>query len=155
MSRARLTLATAAAAALLLLVGAAGAAALPFGGPGSSEPRAASPGPAAPTEGAVPEGVSGGVLKVGGDVSEPVVLSRVPPDYPEEARKNKVQGIVKLSAVVDEKGIVAKVEPIESPDPALTQAAADAVKKWTYRPATRKGKPVKVRMTITVNFRLA
>lgn len=168
MSRTRLAFATAAAAALLVLVGAAGAAAFPFPSPGA--PVAASSGPVAGgiaggvaggVEGGVPGGVAGGVAdeadvhKVGGDVKEPVQVTKVAPAYPEEARKNHVQGIVKLSAVVDEKGNVAKVEPIESPDPALTQAATDAVSKWTYEPATLKGKPVKVRMTITVAFKLS
>ena len=133
MSRTRLFLATAATAAILLLVGAAGAAALPFGGATGE----------------------GDVLQVGGDVKEPVVLTKVAPVYPEEARKNGIQGVVKLSAVVDEKGLVSKVEPVESPDPSLAQAAVDAVKRWTYKPATLKGKPVKVIMTVTVNFRLA
>ena len=88
-------------------------------------------------------------------MKEPVQISRVQPTYPEEARKNRIQGLVKLSAVIDAKGTVTKVEPIESPDPTLTEAAVEAVKKWTYKPATLKGKPVKVIMTITVSFKLA
>ena len=95
------------------------------------------------------------ILKVGGDVKEPVELTRVQPTYPEEARKNRVQGRVVLEAVIDEKGNVTKVEAIESPDPTLTDAAIEAVKKWTYKPATKKGKPVKVIMTVTVSFKLA
>jgi TonB family protein len=149
MSRTRTSLAAAAAAALLLLVGTAGAAAFPFGG----DPQKPSSPPGA--EKAAAAGGEGQVLKVGGDVKEPVVLHQVQPAYPEEARKNRVQGIVKLAAVIDEKGAVVKVEPIESPDPSLSEAAAAAVKQWTYKPATKKGKPVKVGMTITVNFRLA
>ena len=155
MSRRNLVLASAAAAALLLLVGAAGAAAFPFPGPGTpGAPPASVP---APSTGATVGGVAdeGDVHKVGGDVKEPVQVTKVAPAYPEESRKNRVQGVVKLSAVVDEKGNVAKVEPIESPDPALTQAATEAVSKWTYKPATLKGKPVKVRMTITVAFKLS
>ena len=108
-------------------------------------------------EGAVPatRGTEGDVHKVGGDVKEPVLVNRVQPAYPEEARKNGVQGNVILSAVVDEKGAVSKVEAVESPDPSLTQAAIEAVRKWTYKPATLKGKPVKVLMTVTVSFKLA
>ena len=142
MSRTRLFLATAGAAALLLLVGAAGAAAFPFG---------------SPPAGGVTEGASenGEVLKVGGDVKEPVGVTRVPPTYPEEARKNRIQGRVVLEAVIDEKGNVTKVGAIESPDPLLTDAALEAVKQWTYRPATKRGKAVKVRMTVTVAFKLA
>lgn len=150
MSRTRTSLATAIAAAALLFVGAAGAAAFPFGD--DSQPPAEKAAPAKGSGGAVDESE---VLKVGGDVKEPVVISSVPPAYPEEARKNGIQGIVKLSAVIDAKGTVTKVEPIESPDPTLAAAAVDAVKRWTYKPATLKGKPVRVIMTITVNFKLA
>ncbi|MBK6406582.1 MAG: energy transducer TonB [Holophagales bacterium] len=88
-------------------------------------------------------------------MKEPVELTRVQPTYPEEARKNKVQGQVILKAVINEKGIVTKVEAVESPDQMLTEAAIEAVKKWTYKPATKKGKPVKVHLTITVAFKLA
>jgi TonB family protein len=153
MSRTRLVLATTAAAVLLVAVGSAGAAAFPFGGDGASGPPAA---PAATAGSAKPASAGDGeILKVGGDVKEPVQLTSVPPAYPEEARKNRVQGRVLLEAVVDEKGNVANVGTLESPDPALADAAVEAVKRWTYKPATLKGKPVKVRMTITVNFRLS
>lgn len=150
MSRTRVLVAAAVAAAALLLVGAAGAAAFPFGD--DSQPPAAKAAPAKAGGIAADEEEA---LKVGGDVKEPVQISRIQPAYPEEARKNGLQGIVKLSAVIDTKGTVAKVEPIESPDPTLAAAAVDAVRQWTYKPATLKGKPVKVRMTITVAFKLA
>ncbi len=172
MSRSSLVLATTAAAALLLLVGAAGAAVVPFGssaGDPGAEPAASS---AASPSDADREGVAGGVrggaagavaegtgddviLKVGGDVKEPVEIQRVQPTYPEEARKNRVQGRVVVRAVIDEKGVVTKVEAVESSDPMLTESALDAVKKWTYKPATKKGKPVKVILTVTVSFKLS
>ncbi len=141
MSRTHVFLATVGAAALLLLVGAAGAAAFPFG----------SPPPGGVTEAASEDGE---VLKVGGDVKEPVQLTRVQPTYPEEARQNRVQGHVILEAVIDVKGIVTKVEAVKSPDPMLTEAAIEAVKRWTYKPATKHGKPVMVRLTVTVAFKL-
>lgn len=151
MSRTRLVLATAGAAALILLVGAAAASAFPLGvGPSPAAPAVSvphEPGNAAPAG-------KDEVLKVGGEVKEPVVKNRDAPAYPEEARKNKVQGSVILSVVVDGKGNVAKVETVESPDPMLAEAAIEAVKKWTYEPATLKGKPVKVQMKVTVTFKL-
>jgi len=63
-------------------------------------------------KGGVLEGASedGKILKVGRDVKEPVVLTRVQPTYPEEARKNRIQGQVILQAVINEKGSVTKVE---------------------------------------------
>ncbi|MFN7986478.1 MAG: M56 family metallopeptidase [Thermoanaerobaculia bacterium] len=163
MSRKNLVLATAAAAALLLLVGAAGAAAFPFGGLGAaSESSFAAPAPSGGAASGAVEGTAksgpekeGDVLKVGGDVKEPVEIARVQPTYPEEARKNKIQGNVILSAVINEKGTVSRVEALESPDPTLTTAAIEAVRQWTYKPATQKGKPVKVRLTVTVSFKLA
>lgn len=155
MSRTHLSLATAAIAALLLLLGAAGASAFPFGD-GSS--RVAAPAErTVSANGAVAEGTSDGkdVHKVGGEVKGPVEITRVQPTYPEEARKNRVQGQVILEAVIDEKGSVTTVEAVESPDPMLTDAAIEAVKKWTYKPATLKGKPVKVHFTVTVAFKLS
>jgi TonB family protein len=153
MSRTRASLVTAVAAASLLLVGAAGATAFPFGGD-SQPPAVKSDSAKGGGEGAVTSG-DNDVLKVGGDVKEPVELTRVQPTYPVEARKNGIQGIVKLDAVIDEKGVVTRVEPIESPDPSLTEAAIAAVRKWTYKPATKKGKPVRVRLTVHVSFKLA
>lgn len=180
MSRRSLVLTTTAAAALLLLVGAAGAAVVPFGSsagdPGSEPAASSAASPSDAVRGGVSGGVRGGVaggvaggvrggvaegadddviLKVGGDVKEPVEIQRVQPTYPEEARKNRVQGRVVVRAVIDEKGVVTKVEAVESPDPMLTESALDAVKKWTYRPATKKGKPVKVFLTVTVMFKLS
>jgi TonB family protein len=174
MSRTRVSLATAGAAALLLLVGAAGAAAFPFGN--SPAELSATTTPAGEAKDAVEGGVAGGVrggveggvtkgaeesvptdgdvLKVGGDVKEPVELTRVDPIYPEEARKNRIQGRVVVQAIIDTKGNVQRAEAVESPDSMLTEAALAAVKQWTYRPATKKGKPVKVFLTVTVAFKL-
>jgi len=134
MTRTRLALVTAAAAALLLLVGTAGAASFPFAGDASAG--------------------DGEVRKVGGDVKEPVVVTRVPPVYPEEARKDRIQGKVVLEVVIDTKGNVTKAEAVESPDPLLSEAALAAVRQWTYAPATLEGKPVKVYLQVTVNFKL-
>ena len=164
MSRRKLVLATTAAAALLLLVGAAGAAAVPFGSRGGTpdpEPVASPASASDAVRDGVREGVAEGVggddeiLKVGGDVKEPVEIQRVQPTYPEEARKNRIQGRVVVQAVIDTKGNVQKAEAVESPDPMLTEAALGAVKQWTYKPATKKGKPVKVYLTVTVAFKLS
>ena len=49
-------------------------------------------------------GVGGGVFRVGGGVSAPMVLVKVDPEYSEEARKAKYSGTVMLSVVVDAEG---------------------------------------------------
>ena len=176
MSRRNLVLATTAAAVLLLLVAAAGAAAVPFGGsarnpaeePAASPSDAVREGVAEGARGGLAGGAAGGVrggvaegtgddviLKVGGDVKEPVEIHRVQPAYPEAAREDRIQGRVVVQAVIDTKGNVQRAEAVESPDPMLTAAALEAVKQWTYRPATKHGKPVKVRLTVTVAFKLS
>ncbi len=89
------------------------------------------------------------------DVNEPVLVSKVNPAYPAEAKKNKVEGEVVLKTTIGIDGSVLNVEVVKSPDPALSAAAADAVKQWKYKPATtKKGKPVQVIATVTVNFKL-
>ena len=49
-------------------------------------------------------GIGGGVFRVGGGVSAPTLLSKVEPEYSEEARKAKYQGVVLLYVEVDPSG---------------------------------------------------
>jgi TonB family protein len=95
------------------------------------------------------------VYKVGGDVKEPVEISRTPPKYPEEARKNHLEGQVILEAIIDQGGSVVSTKVLKSPDETLSQASVDAVRTWVYKPATRNGKPVKVFLSVTVTFKLS
>jgi protein TonB len=115
--------------------------------------------------GGVPGGVPGGVL--GGTGEEPVMAgvggvslptiipsSKIKPEYPEVARKARIAGKVLLSAVIDREGNVTDVTVLKG-HPMLNNAAIDAVKKWKYKPAIQNGKPVKVYMTVGVDFTLS
>ncbi len=73
--------------------------------------------------------------------------------YPLEARQQGIQGAVLLKVLVSETGDVDSVEVV-SGDPALTQAALDAVKQWKFKPFIKNGKPVKASAKIPVNFAL-
>ncbi len=89
------------------------------------------------------------------DVTKPVLVEKTVPKYPEEAKKEKIQGTVKLDAIIDKEGKVLELKAVESPDERLTKAAMDAVKEWKFKPAMNsKGKPVQVKITLTVNFKL-
>ena len=92
--------------------------------------------------------------RVGGDVTAPVVISRVEPIYPAEARAARISGIVIVEAIIDRNGSVRDVKVLKPLPFGLDQAAADAVKQWTFRPATLDGKPVDVIFNLTVNFKL-
>jgi TonB family protein len=99
-------------------------------------------------------GFGGGAYKIGGGVSAPVVLSKVEPEYSEEARKAKWQGTVVLQLVVDEKGLPQGMKVTRSLGLGLDQKAIEAVSKWRFKPGMKDGKPVPVIATIEVNFRL-
>ncbi len=89
------------------------------------------------------------------DVTKPVLVEKTVPKYPEEAKKEKIQGAVKLDAIIDKEGRVLELKAVESPDERLTKAAMDAVKEWKFKPAVNsKGKPLQVKVTLTVNFKL-
>jgi TonB family protein len=99
-------------------------------------------------------GFGGGAYRIGGGVSPPTVLSKVEPEYSEEARKAKWQGTVILQLVVDEKGLPKDMKVTRSLGLGLDQKAIEAVAKWKFKPGLKDGKPVPVIATIEVNFRL-
>ena len=93
------------------------------------------------------------VFRPGGAIKEPKRISGVPPEYPAIARNARVQGVVILEAVIDERGEVGRIKVLRSV-PLLDQAAITAVQQWRYTPTLLNGVPVSVLMTITVNFTL-
>jgi protein TonB len=103
---------------------------------------------------AVTGGVVGGVLKLGDSVERPKIIKKVSPIYPEEAKKNLVQGVVVLEVTTDEEGNVAEAKVVRSDSSLLNQASLDAVKQWKYEPMMSKGKPVRLSFNVTLTFRL-
>ena len=95
-----------------------------------------------------------GPIRVGGDVQPPVKVSAPSPQYTEIARKARIQGVVIVEAIIDKQGSVTNVKVLKGLPMGLDTAAADAVKKWKFEPATLNGKPVAVIYNLTVNFRL-
>ena len=99
-------------------------------------------------------GFGGGAYRIGGGVSQPSLLSKVEPEYSEEARKAKWQGTVILALVVDDQGRPQNLKILRSLGLGLDQKAIEAVEKWRFKPGMKDGKPVPVMATIEVNFRL-
>jgi len=88
-------------------------------------------------------------------LSEPKVVEKVNPVYPDEAKAERVQGVVVLDVTVDTAGVVSDAKVLEDPDPRLSQAAVDAVRQWRFEPArSAKGEAVAVVYTVTVKFML-
>ena len=114
-----------------------------------------------------PDGVPGGIgdgnqtlgrgagdepLTPGGAVSYPVLFHRVEPDYPRAAIRTRSEGVVILDAIITAAGDVDEVRVLRSANPLLDDAAVRAVRQWAYRPALLDGRPVRVRLTVTVKF---
>ena len=83
-----------------------------------------------------------------------LVLKKVPPQYPEAAKKAKIEGQVILRAIISKDGDVENLK-IVSGHPQLAPSAIGAVKQWKYRPYLQQGKPVEVETEINVNFTLS
>ena len=99
-------------------------------------------------------GFGGGVFRVGGGVTAPTLVYKVEPEYSEEARKAKYQGIVTLYVEVAPNGKASNIRVIHSLGLGLDEKAIEAVKKWTFSPGKKDGRPVTVAASIEVNFRL-
>ncbi len=81
------------------------------------------------------------------------VTQKVSPVYPPAARTVRMSGVVKVDVVVDEQGKVTEVQKTSGPQ-MLQRAAADAIKKWKFKPFTRDGQPIKATGFVSFNFSL-
>lgn len=92
--------------------------------------------------------------RVGGQVSAPRVLSRVEPQYSEEARKGKLQGTILLSVVIDATGTPTQIAVLRPLGLGLDEAAIAAVSQWKFAPGMKNGTPVPVFSQIEMSFHL-
>ena len=88
------------------------------------------------------------------DISAPKEIFSPAPDYSEEARKAKLQGIVLLSLVVDAEGNPTQIRVVKPLGMGLDEKAVEKISKWRFIPAKRNGVPVPVRVTLEITFRL-
>jgi TonB family protein len=94
-------------------------------------------------------------LRVIGRLTRPQILHQVKPETTEEARQHHgFSGTVILEAVIDKDGKVGDVRVLRGQPFGLSEKAMEAVKQWTFTPATLAGKPVKVFYVLTVNFQI-
>lgn len=99
-------------------------------------------------------GIGGGVFRVGGGVSAPKAIFAPDPEYSEEARKAKYQGVCVLSLIVGPDGKPRDIHIARSLGLGLDEKAIQAVNQWKFDPAQKDGKPVAVAINVEVQFRL-
>lgn len=93
------------------------------------------------------------IVRVGGNVKPPRLISSPAPEYPQLAKAAKISGTVIIDAVIDEKGNVVEAHVISGPG-LLIPAALKAITSWRYEPTYLDGEPIEVRMHVDVNFLL-
>lgn len=77
--------------------------------------------------------------------SEVKIIKRVPPEYPEEAERARIQGKVVLDVAIDEAGNVSMIKVVSGPAE-LQQAAVDAAKQWRFSNSAKS--PVTIQITL-------
>jgi len=86
--------------------------------------------------------------------TRPFPLNNPRPNYTEDARRNKVQGVIRTRALVGPDGLVKDVRLVTHLPDGLDEEAIVAVKQMRFRPATRNGQPVDFWVTLEVEFSL-
>lgn len=99
-----------------------------------------------------PRPAGGAPLRVGGDVRAPVIVRRVEPRYPDEAKEKRIAGVVLLELVIDRTGKVTEAKVLKPLPFGLDQAAIEAVRQWEFQPGTLNGEPVDVVWNVVINF---
>jgi beta-lactamase regulating signal transducer with metallopeptidase domain len=108
--------------------------------------------------------------------SEPKLVRKVNPAYPPEAKAEHVEGIYRIDVVIGKDGAIKDAKVTASAptperlkaldaqrgaaaavegDPRLAEAALVAVRQWQYEPILKDGRPVEVRATVHVRFKLS
>jgi protein TonB len=138
------------------------------------EPPAGSVGVVGGVEGGVPGGQPNGVLgsllssthsaappavatpkriAISTGISEGLLLHRVEPEYPLIAKRARVEGIVRLKAIISREGVIENLQVIDG-HPLLVPSAMEAARQWRYRPYLLNGNAVEVETFISVHFLL-
>ena len=100
-----------------------------------------------------PKAVTPARIRVGGQVEEAKLIFHPTPEYPQLAKMARIQGTVKLEAIISKDGTIQDLKVL-SGHPLLVQNALEAVRQWRYQPTLLNGEPVEVVTEIDVNFTL-
>jgi periplasmic protein TonB len=99
-------------------------------------------------------GVGGGVFRVGGGVTAPIPIYEPEPEFSEEARKAKYQGVCTLGLIVGVDGRPTNIHVLNALGMGLDEKAIEAVKTWKFEPGKKDGHPVATVIAVEVEFHL-
>ena len=82
-------------------------------------------------------------------------IARTQPGYPPAARRQNVEGWIRVQYVVDEQGSVGPVKVLAAePEGFFEQSVLRTVRAWRFRPGTVNGEIVQALVEQTISFRL-
>src|SRR5579885_1327126 len=87
------------------------------------------------------------------DLREPAPYNRLRPAYPDTASRAEAEATVDAVADIGTDGEVARVEIVRWGGFGLDESVAATIRRMHFRPATRDGVPVPVRVLLRYNFR--
>jgi len=93
-------------------------------------------------------------IRLTGAQAHKLIKSEIPPLYPDEASKKRIQGTVRLHIIIGMTGLVNEINVV-SGKPQLEAAAVDAVRRWQYNPSSYQGHPVEVETVVDIVFKLS
>ena len=93
-------------------------------------------------------------IRLTGAQAHKLIKNEVPPLYPGEASKKRIQGTVRLHIIIGMTGLVNEIN-IVSGKPQLEAAAVDAVRQWQYNPSSYQGHAVEVETVVDIVFKLS
>ena len=89
-------------------------------------------------------------------IEAPRLQHRVEPRYPEDVRRQGLEGAVIVHGIIGTDGIVSDITVLQSPSEVLGDLVVEAVRRWRYTPAycNDLAKPIRVHLTVTSAFRV-
>ncbi|WP_128915605.1 energy transducer TonB [Granulicella sibirica] len=90
-------------------------------------------------------------VRVSSGVLAKDLVKRVDPQFPKEAKRRKINGLVVLRVIIGTDGTVKKLRVISGPE-LLQTSFSKAVKQWVYKPYLINGVPVEVETTIALEY---
>ena len=94
-----------------------------------------------------------GIEHVGHGVSAPVPLNAVEAEFSDEAKREGIFGVCRVSVIVDTQGRPQNPRVVRAAGYGLDEKALEAVRKYQFKPAMKGKVPVPVMITVEVNFR--
>ena len=92
-------------------------------------------------------------IRVSSGVQAAKAINKPDPIFPPIAKQARIQGTVRLEAIIARDGTIQNLRVIEG-HPLLVQSALQAVQQWRYEPTLLNGEPVEVVTFIDVIFKL-